>query len=119
MKRLLLVTFLVALACVSALSLLLVAMVFGVLVYLDYAEHPESYYPTHVGAEAAGLFKRHGMRQLAVPESATNIREMRNIDTNYIWVRFEFGASDEPDVPPDTRKREAEELRSVQVPEAP
>lgn len=54
-----------------------------------------------------------------VPESATNIREMHDIDTSYAWVRFEFEASDAPDTSRDVRKLQTEELRGVEVPEAP
>jgi hypothetical protein len=52
-----------------------------------------SAYGTYGGAKRAGAFARGWLPQ-SMPETATNIRETHDLDTNMTWIRFELNEAE-------------------------
>ena len=78
-------------------SLIPVVITASVLIGCDWIErfeNPESFYPTYQHAKEAGGIREGGYLPDFIPESAVDIQEIHDIDTNRTFVRFEMGASD-------------------------
>ena len=53
---------------------------------------PESHYPTFAAAVADGAVARGWVPDM-LPADATDIREMHDLDTEEVWIRFTSGAA--------------------------
>lgn len=59
----------------------------------DWLEVQESFWPTYEEAVADGLIQR-GWAPAFLPQSASQIRERHDIDTNECWIHFQFDQAD-------------------------
>lgn len=57
------------------------------------SERPTSYYPKYEDALKDGAVKRGWIPEI-VPETATEIHEQHDIDTNDVWIRFTVSGSE-------------------------
>lgn len=84
-------------------ALALMGIVLGGIQYLKYMENPKSKFSSITEMEASGIVDA-GWLPGYLPQTANQIEERHNIDTNEVWISFRYMAGDEKSVESECEK---------------